>query len=426
VEHQLKDFQKILKGGITMKKGLVVILSMVLMLIAWPLSVKAKEIKSLKELIKAYDSTSCKGCHKQIYEDWEKSLHAKPLLGPVGRTLATFQGYIKSRETELAKSKEVAPTMKQFLKPCIECHFPQLMDASNEVAEELAKVILEGNEEILSKLQITCLVCHNRNAIIRKFRDGAPKADTVYGPKHSGAHPHGTLTKSQKNEMMRDSAFCGQCHQGPNIQHYDEPMWCVSNLDSHQQFYVPMGGTESCQDCHMRNEGGHRFLPNYQDKALTSKRLAKWIDLNVNAFGYKFKPTGKDLIPMAVVNTEVVSRIGHRFPDGCPSPNRVTLDIKVTTLDGKEIFKDQKIYMPQHSLGYDEHTMVYAANRKLTLLRDTSLFPFVPKKETFEIKLPQGVNEVWVEVSLTFRQLPGIEEAEFPIHTVKKKVSLKR
>lgn len=388
--------------------------------------VAAKEAQTLDELIKMYDSSSCKECHKKIYEDWEKSLHAKPLLGPVGRTLATFQGFVKSRDTELVKSKEVAPTMKQFLKPCVECHIPQIMDASDKVSEELAKAIVDGNEDVLKKLQITCVVCHNRNAIIRKFRDGTPKADTIYGPKYTGAHGDKKFSKAQKNEMMRDSVFCAQCHQGPNVQHYDEPMWCVSNYDSHQQFYVPMGGTESCQDCHMHNEGGHNFPPNYQNKEATSKRLAKWIDLNMNAIAYKFKPTGKDLVPIVVINTEVISRIGHRFPDGCPSPNRVTLDIKVTTHDGKEIHKEQKIYMPQHSLGYDDHTMVYAANRKLTLLRDTSLFPFVPKKETIEVKLPEGVNEAVVEAVLTFRQLPGVEEAEFPIHRVSKKVSLKR
>lgn len=400
---------------------LIIVLSLIVVT-----PVAAKEAQTLDELIKMYDSSSCKECHKKIYEDWEKSLHAKPLLGPIGRTLATFQGFVKSRNTELAKSKEVAPTMKQFLKPCVECHFPQMMDASDKVAEELAKVIVDGNEDVVKKLQITCVVCHNRNAIIRKFRDGAPKADTIYGPKYSGAHGDKKFSKAQKNEMMRDSVFCAQCHQGPNVQHYDEPMWCVSNYDSHQQFYVPMGGTESCQDCHMHHEGGHNFPPNYQNKEATSKRLAKWIDLNMTAIAYKFKPTAKDLIPMVVINTEVISRIGHRFPDGCPSPNRVTLDIKVSAPDGKEIHKEQKIYMPQHSLGYDNNEMVYAANRKLTLLRDTALFPFVPKKETIEVKLPEGVTEAIVEATLTFRQIPGVEEAEFPIHKVSRKVSLKR
>lgn len=100
---------------------------------------------------------------------------------------------------------------------------------------------------------------------------------------------------------------------------------------------------------------------------------------------YRMKPNAKDLIPLVVSNTEVVSRIGHRFPDGCPSPNRVTLDIKVTSKDGKELYQ-----------------------------------------ETIEVRLPEGVEEAVVEATLTFRQLPGVPEAEFPIHKVTREVSLKR
>lgn len=386
----------------------------------------AKEAQTLKELIQQYDSSRCKECHPEIYSQWEQSLHAKPMLGPIGRTLATFQGYVNSRDTELKKSREVAPTTKEFLKPCIECHLPQMMDASDKVADEIAKAIVDGNEDVLNKLQITCIVCHNRNAIIRKFRDGNPQPGVIYGPKHAGPHGDKTFTAAAKSELMRDSVFCAQCHQGPNVQHYAEPMWCTSTFDSHQQFYVPMGGTESCQECHMKKEGGHRFPPNYQDPVQTSKQLKEWIDLNLTAIAYKMKPNAKDLIPVVVINTEIVSRIGHRFPDGCPSPNRVTLDIKVSSKDGKEIHKETKIYMPQHKLGYDDNTMVYAANRKLTLMRDTSLHPFVPKKETIEVKLPENIETAVIEAVLTFRQLPGVPEAEFPIHTVTREVSLKR
>jgi hypothetical protein len=399
---------------------------MALALVSLPCSASAKEAQTLAELVQQYDATSCKECHPEIYAQWEQSLHAKPMLGPIGRTLATFQGYVNSRDTELKKSREVAPTTKEFLKPCIECHLPQMMDASDKVADEIAKAIVDGDEEVLSKLQITCIVCHNRNAIIRKFRDGNPQPGVIYGPKHVGPHDDKRFTTAAKSEMLRDSVFCAQCHQGPNVQHYAEPMWCTSTFDSHQQFYVPMGGTESCQECHMKKEGGHRFPPNYQDPAQTSKRLGEWIDLNLTAIGYRMKPDAKNFIPMVVVNSEVVSRIGHRFPDGCPSPNRVTLDVKVSTKDGKELYKETKTYMPQHKLGYDDNTMVYAANRKLTLMRDTSLHPFVPKKETIEVKLPDDVQEAVVEATLTFRQLPGIPEAEFPIHTVTRQVSLKR
>jgi hypothetical protein len=95
-------------------------------------------------------------------------------------------------------------------------------------------------------------------------------------------------------------------------------------------------------------------------------------------------------------------------------------------MDGKELYKETKTYMPQHKLSYDDNTMVYAANRKLTLMRDTSLHPFVPKNKTIEVKLPDDVQEAVVEATLTFRQPPGIPEDEFPIHTVTRQVSLKR
>lgn len=398
----------------------------VLLLTAGPGISAEKEIQTLAELLTAYDASSCQECHQEIYNSWEQSLHAKPLIGPIGRTLATFQAYIASRDTELKMSRQVAPGTREFLKPCIECHLPQMMDATEGVAEEIAKAIVDGNDEVLQKLRITCIVCHNRNAILRKFRDGNPQPGVIYGPTFAGPHGDKRFATAARSEMMRDTVFCAQCHQGPNVQHYDEPMWCTSTFDSHQQFYVPMGGTESCQDCHMRKDGGHRFPPNYQDQAQTSKRLQEWIDLNVSALGYNMKLSAKEMVPMVVVNTEVVSRIGHRFPDGCPSPNRVTLDIKVMTKDGKELHQESRIYMPQHKLGYDDNTMVYAANRKLTLMRDTSLQPFMPRKETFEVKLPEGVQEAVVEAVLTFRQLPGVAEAEFPIHKVTREVRLKR
>ena len=39
------------------------------------------QVSSLDELIKMFDSSSCKECHEKIYEQWEKSHHARPLMG---------------------------------------------------------------------------------------------------------------------------------------------------------------------------------------------------------------------------------------------------------------------------------------------------------------------------------------------------------
>lgn len=58
------------------------------------------------------------------------------------------------------------------------------------------------------------------------------------------------------------------------------------------------------------------------------------------------------------------------------------------TLDGKEIFKDSKIYMPQSPAYGRGDKMVYGPFRKSGMLRDTALQPGQTRTESFEIKFP--------------------------------------
>ncbi len=51
--------------------------------------------------------------------------------------------------------------------------------------------------------------------------------------------------------------------------------------------------------------------------------------------------------------------------------------------------------------------MALGPDKKLGLLRDTSIQPFRPKEETFEIPVPKGINEITVAVRLTYQPRPG-------------------
>jgi hypothetical protein len=66
----------------------------------------------------------------------------------------------------------------------------------------------------------------------------------------------------------------------------------------------------------------------------------------------------------------------------------VVLDVTAKTKDGKEIFSDAKIYMPQSPAYGRGDKMVYGPFRKSGMLRDTSLQPGQTRTETFEIKFP--------------------------------------
>lgn len=57
------------------------------------------------------------------------------------------------------------------------------------------------------------------------------------------------------------------------------------------------------------------------------------------------------------------------------------------TKDGKEVFKDSKIYMTQATNSRGDSQM-YGAHFKMGYIRDTSLQPGKTKVETFEINFP--------------------------------------
>jgi hypothetical protein len=62
--------------------------------------------------------------------------------------------------------------------------------------------------------------------------------------------------------------------------------------------------------------------------------------------------------------------------------------VTAKTKDGKELFSEQKIYMPQSPAKGRGDKMAYGPFRKSAMLRDTSLQPGQTKSETFEIKFP--------------------------------------
>ena len=66
--------------------------------------------------------------------------------------------------------------------PCFKCHFPQIEQASDRVASQIAEAILNKDKKTMKKLNIGCLVCHHDKGIVH----GLPEAGMLYGPKREG------------------------------------------------------------------------------------------------------------------------------------------------------------------------------------------------------------------------------------------------
>lgn len=289
---------------------------LVVLFVAVPLLASAEKAKTIDELAKMYDSSSCKACHAEIYAQWEQSHHARPLMGVKGGLMLTPLALKKGEPGSTAFSEDSPEKMKISNFPCFKCHLPQAVtSAEDSVAVELAKALQAKDSAKVAKLQITCIVCHNTKAIIHKRELGEPEKGVLYSTKEVKSHGDGTFKTVKKSAIMNNSVYCGQCHGlGPNLE-FDQAFQCANLYGSYLHNYVSGGGTQSCQDCHMK-KGDHLIAPNFNNDKQTSELLASALSLDVETLGYDWLRKAATYTPKIVVMTKITSHAGHRIPDG--------------------------------------------------------------------------------------------------------------
>ncbi len=295
---------KLLRSGDTQDGWIIGLLTLVLLLLIGTLvhGETPTQASTLAELISMFDSSSCKECHEKIYEQWEKSHHARPLMGMDDWIF--MASYLK-RGPLAIKAGEKA-TKANF--PCFKCHLPQIKYATDEVAAEIADAILKDDKSTVRKLSISCLVCHNAKAVVH----GRPEKDVVYGNKDFSDHQGYPVKKSP---LLKESLMCGQCHGlGPNLE-FETPVQCATLYGSYLHAYIPSGGAQTCQGCHMKN-ADHYMPPDFNKRDDLSARLRESLPMEVQTLAYTFQPVEEKLFPMVVVKTKITSKAGHRIPDG--------------------------------------------------------------------------------------------------------------
>jgi hypothetical protein len=293
--------------------------------VGWQEGIAVKKARTVSELVSMYDSSSCIECHREIHEGWEKSVHSRSIYG-TGRTAATFVTAIKNGLLQWPNSgvKELKDIKVEHLMTCAKCHLPQLADAEDPVAMEIVESLFrwqdafenddteaaKKEEPLIKSLNINCLVCHNRNAIVHKWGEGYPKAGVVYGSKE-GAHEDPKYPRMAKSSIMGEAILCGQCHGlGPNLE-FDGPSQCATAYGSYLWAYRADGGREQCQDCHMRKSGLGHNMQSYRDPGMAKAA----IDFVPEAYGVLWRD-GSRYVPKAVVKVSMTNRAGHSIPDG--------------------------------------------------------------------------------------------------------------
>lgn len=289
---------------------------LVVFLLMIPISAFGEKAKTIEELAAMYDSTRCAECHAEIYARWENSHHARSLMGVQDGLMMTplaLKGL-----TPFSPDDPSQAILATF--PCFKCHLPQaIVSATDEFAVDYARALAAQDKSRVSKLSITCIVCHNTKAIIHRLSEGPPEKNVLYGSKDIPSHDDEFFTSIKKGSIMDHAIMCGQCHGlGPNLE-FENPVQCATLYGSYEHNYISKGGTQQCQECHMEKVDGfadHLIAPNWNDHEGTKKLLQDAISLDVQTVGFDWLKQSKDWKPLVVVNTKINHNAGHRIPDG--------------------------------------------------------------------------------------------------------------
>jgi len=283
--------------------------------------------KTIAELAERYDSSRCMECHEDAHDEWSNSLHAKSILG-TPRTAPTIITAVEKGLKLFPYSgvKNDEDITVDHLMMCMKCHLPQMDEATDDVAREIVSTIrswqkagkagdedtMEELEETIASLNIGCMVCHNKMALIHKWADGYPQPDTVYGSQE-GDHEDEQFDKMAEAPALSESIFCGQCHGlGPNFE-LDHPSQCATIYGSYLYSYVAHGGSESCQDCHMEKSGLGHDMQSYNADEMIEMALDVKVE-GRSMFWRKNKTEG--VVPIGIIDVSMHNNAGHVIPDG--------------------------------------------------------------------------------------------------------------
>jgi hypothetical protein len=260
-------------------------------------------VGTLDELIQRHDSAPCQACHAEAHEQWRGSFHGRSII----QSLGSLRAFIDATE----KERKLPADKTQMLK-CLDCHAPMVNEASEGAIEEivsLVKTAVDEKDEAkkkaardkLGNLSVNCTGCHAVKGTANAMTP--PEPGVLYGLRADGA-PHPT----KPSPVLGSSVFCSQCHALWQARD-GEQLYCTTIFESHQNAYRGMGGTQTCQDCHMKSRG-HAF-PGAHNQTL----VREGITLGVEAVAYRHIVGGK-LQPRAIVTVDVGNQAGHRIPDG--------------------------------------------------------------------------------------------------------------
>ncbi|MBF0302800.1 MAG: cytochrome c554 family protein [Desulfamplus sp.] len=319
---------------------------------------------------------TCGGCHEQIYEQWQGSMHKLAYDDVIYNSVANagLVGLTDKDEIEEAEH-------------CQTCHTPvgyitgyplKTSDDKTKIAE-------------IAKQGVQCDYCHSITGAYSvynaKFKyapgNGEDDPGVKRGPfKDSESDYH----QSEFSDFHTKSELCGTCH---DVQHVTFKTWLETTYQEWKNSTYSKQGVQ-CQDCHMYQRPGypstgstdrpknpgtaaegsvereHIFTHYFvganmaipikeQNTALAQmaeERLKNAVDIKIEPKAEMDKSGKGSKIIIKIINNGA----GHQIPTGLTNIRQVWLNVTVTDSKGAVIYKsgvpDAKGYLPENTIIY--------------------------------------------------------------------------
>jgi len=280
------------------------------------------------------DPAVCKGCHGEIYNQWDGSMHSIAYTDPV---------YLAGEEMASNETDGLTDTY------CARCHTP-----IGVLSGEVPPIGHENISEV-SKKGIQCDFCHNvnkstgiGNGAFMVALDGFKR-----GPYEDSKSPsHGSML----SELHTKSEFCGMCH---DVNH---PVTGIPIEMTYTEWKEgPYNSTTQCQDCHMTpgithfeaNPGKASGIGPARDHVYThyfvggNAAVTGVIGSEVHQqMAEERLKSAATLVLEAekkVTEAEITVKVtnvgaGHKLPTGLTEAREAWIEIKAKDAAGKEIY----------------------------------------------------------------------------------------
>ncbi len=388
------------------------------------------------ELSRFISADTCGGCHDEIYEQWQNSMHGLAHKDPLYRKVALYL------RKELTEKNEIAEA-----ESCVKCHAP--VGFVSGVTVSTTSELTDKKIPDIVKDGIQCDYCHSATGARKMYNNGltlkpgnGEKAPGVKrGPfKDSKSDFH----ESAFSKFHTSSEICGTCH---NVRHvvfdtvlestYDE--WKNSSYNSKEP-----ARHVTCQGCHMYQRpgipatgetsrplnpgfasvdgpkrphvfthyfvGGNTFVPGmFNDKKkgkMAEERLKNAARLSVDG-----SEINKGHISISIKNTGA----GHYLPTGLTDTRQMWLEISVKDERGRLVYSSGKLdkdgYITDKTFIYNtvfgdgKGNEVTNISKAREILRDRRIPPLESLSE--KVVISKGkFKKLEIKIRLLYRSAP--------------------